>query len=180
LAIGGCLTDARGEVVSAARNSTNEMKGAGLLSGSPIAHAEMSLLAERRHNEDLSGWIMWGTHRPCPMCAAAMEFVGVGSATYLAEDPISRKARTATLPGSQAGLAPWETVANVLLARSLVLLPEEKRKQETMTRAALESTRLAAGIWPDRDGADDRGMHDILRTFWAEIVEIDNARQSRS
>lgn len=88
LPVGSVLTDARGTIMAEGRNRAYDPPGGSdALQGTPLAHAEMNVLAAVRTGEDLSGTTLWSTHDPCSMCAAAAAFVGVGTVRYVAPDP---------------------------------------------------------------------------------------------
>ncbi len=61
--------------------------GSEILKLTPIAHAEMNVLAAVSTERDLSGCILWSSQEPCSMCTAAAAFVGIGTVRYLAPDP---------------------------------------------------------------------------------------------
>jgi tRNA(Arg) A34 adenosine deaminase TadA len=59
----------------------------GVISFWQLAHAEMNTLAVIETGTNLSRMTLWSSHRPCPMCAAACEFTGVGNVIFIAPDP---------------------------------------------------------------------------------------------
>ena len=59
----------------------------GVISFWQHAHAEMNTLADIETGTNLSRMTLWSSHRPCPMCAAACEFTGVGNVIFIAPDP---------------------------------------------------------------------------------------------
>ena len=88
LPVGSVLSDARDAVVAEGRNRAYDPPGgADALQGTPLAHAEMNVLAAVRTDWDLSGATLWSTHEPCSMCAAAAAFMSVGTIRYVAPDP---------------------------------------------------------------------------------------------
>ena len=88
LPVGSVLVDGDGMVLAEGRNRAYDPPGgADLLQGTPLAHAEMNVLAAVRTEWDLSGCTLWSTHEPCSMCAAAAGFTGVGTVRYVAPDP---------------------------------------------------------------------------------------------
>jgi tRNA(Arg) A34 adenosine deaminase TadA len=88
LGCGAVLTDASGAIVAEGRNRAYDPPGGDeILQGTPIAHAEMNVLAAVSTDLDLTGCILWTTQEPCSMCTAAMAFAGVGVVRYVAPDP---------------------------------------------------------------------------------------------
>jgi len=108
LACGSVLIDKSGATLAEGRNRAYEPGGGSdLLKATPIAHAEMNVLAATPTDSDLSACTLWSSQQPCSMCTAAAAFVGVGTVRYLAPDPWagvaqhsrSRKGVDATAPG---------------------------------------------------------------------------------
>jgi tRNA(Arg) A34 adenosine deaminase TadA len=88
LPVGSVIVAGGGEQVSEGRNRAYDPAGgADRLQRTPIAHAEMNALAGVDTRADLGGMTLWSSHRPCPMCAAACEFTGVGTVIFIAPDP---------------------------------------------------------------------------------------------
>jgi tRNA(Arg) A34 adenosine deaminase TadA len=88
LPVGAVIVARGGEKVSEGRNRAYDPAGgADRLQRTPIAHAEMNALADIATGTDLSGMMLWSSHRPCMMCAAACEFAGVGAVIFIAPDP---------------------------------------------------------------------------------------------
>lgn len=83
--VGAVLVDANGTVAAAAGNRTRELND-------PTAHAE--ILAIRSAcaavgSERLTGYDLYVTLEPCPMCAAAISAARIGRLYYGAADPKS-------------------------------------------------------------------------------------------
>lgn len=119
LPVGSVLTDAGGRIVAEGRNRAYDPAGGPeVLRGTPLAHAELNVLAAVRTADDLGPSTLWSTHEPCSMCAAAAEFTGVGTVRYVAADPwavAAEPARTAAATRSvPLGDPRWATVAGVL------------------------------------------------------------------
>lgn len=88
LAVGATLTDADGTVVAEGRNRAYDPPGGTEpLQGTPLAHAEMNVLASMRTERELASCTLWSSQEPCAMCVAAVRFTGVGAVPYLAADP---------------------------------------------------------------------------------------------
>ncbi len=81
--VGAVLVDARGEVLAAAGNRTEEL-------ADPTAHAEMLVIREaarRLGRPRLTGCDLYVTLEPCPMCAQAISFARIRRLYYGAGDP---------------------------------------------------------------------------------------------
>ncbi|GAA2891152.1 hypothetical protein GCM10010517_55410 [Streptosporangium fragile] len=88
LAVGSVLTDARGQIVAEGRDRVYDAPGgADALQGTPLAHAEMNVLAAVPTELDIGDHVLWSTQRPCPMCTVALSCTGVGRVRFMAEDP---------------------------------------------------------------------------------------------
>ena len=88
LPVGSVIAARDGEMVSEGRNRVYDPAGGDdRLQRTPLAHAEMNALAAVETGTGLSSLTLWSSHRPCPMCAAACEFTGVGAFTFIAPDP---------------------------------------------------------------------------------------------
>ncbi len=61
--------------------------GSDILKLTPIAHAEMNVLAAVPTERELSKSTLWSSQEPCSMCTAAAAFAGIGTVRYLAPDP---------------------------------------------------------------------------------------------
>jgi tRNA(Arg) A34 adenosine deaminase TadA len=117
LPVGSVLTDARGDIVAEGRNRAYDPPGgADALQGTPLAHAEMNVLAAVRTDWDLSGCTLWSTHEPCSMCAAAAAFTTVGMVRYVAPDPwaVATGASPASSAAAPVGDPRWARVAGLL------------------------------------------------------------------
>lgn len=80
--VGAVITDAQGEIVSVQRNHMQQH-------ADPSAHAEMLALREAcsRYGRRLpSGFSVWVTLEPCPMCAQALSFAGISNVYFGAYD----------------------------------------------------------------------------------------------
>ena len=88
LPCGAAISDATGQVVARGRNHAYDpFTGSDILQGTPLAHAELNVLARVPTSRNLSGDTLWSTQQPCAMCTSAIEFCGVGDTRYLAADP---------------------------------------------------------------------------------------------
>lgn len=101
------------EVVAVGRNRAyDSATGTDPLERTRLAHAELNALARIDTDRDWSDLTLWSTQRPCAMCAAAIDFTGVGRVTYLAEDPSAAAQADRELTRLDAGV--WSDVATVL------------------------------------------------------------------
>lgn len=83
--VGAVLVSPMGEVVAQAGNRTREWHD-------PTAHAEMLVIREacaRLGQERLTGFALYVTLEPCPMCAAAISAARLSRLVYAASDPKS-------------------------------------------------------------------------------------------
>lgn len=175
LAVGSALSDADGRVVAAGRNRAYEVGGGdGALQGTPLAHAELNVLAAVATGRDMHAETLWSTQQPCSMCDAA--FTGVGTVCWLGADPCARAsgADEARTEGGLSRIAPtddrWAVLVSVLfLARRALTrgirhpTVERQRELEPQTHSLLQDllatdqagllaeqpvTVLLAHIWP--------------------------------
>lgn len=121
LPCGAALADATGAIIAAGRNHAfDSPSGDDPLQGTPLAHAEMNVLARVSNDRDLSADTLWSTQQPCAMCTAAIEFCGIGHTRYLAADPAflgtsDPRAGIVTDPTrADPALAPWAALANAM------------------------------------------------------------------
>ena len=121
LPCGAALADSTGEVVACGRNHCYDpLSGDDPLQGTPLAHAEMNVLARIHTDRDLSADTLWSTQQPCAMCTAAIDFCEVGHTRYLAADPAflgtsDRRAGVIADPTrANPALAPWAALANAM------------------------------------------------------------------
>lgn len=123
LAVGAVLTDGNGEIVAEGRNRAYDPPGGrDELQGSPLAHAEMNVLAAVRTERDLAACTLWSTQEPCSMCAAAAAFTGVGAVRFMAPDPWALAAGVSGSAASRS-IGPvedlWIVCANLLFLCSV-------------------------------------------------------------
>lgn len=89
LPIGAVLVDRSGRVAAAGHNMRLADHAAHPLAGSAVAHAEIVTLASVKHKGGLSGFSLYSTLEPCPMCAGAIRMAGVGHLHYGSRDPLA-------------------------------------------------------------------------------------------
>lgn len=126
LACGAAVVDAMGNVVARGRNHAYEAAGPietrviCALQDTRIAHAELNALAQVATDLDHERLTLWSTQHPCAMCAAAVQFVGIGLVVYLADDLSDASsageiaASRGTVRHEACGQPLWEAVSNLL------------------------------------------------------------------
>ncbi|OLT11569.1 hypothetical protein BJF78_26585 [Pseudonocardia sp. CNS-139] len=70
----------------------------------------MNALGRVPTGTDLAATTLWSSHRPCPMCAAACAFTGVGTVRWVAPDPSDAE----PAPDPADVPAVWTVAANAL------------------------------------------------------------------
>jgi tRNA(Arg) A34 adenosine deaminase TadA len=119
LAVGAVLVDGAGRVRAEGRNRAYDGPGGDdPLQGTPLAHAELNALAVVRTGTALGGLTLWSTQQPCGMCAAALEFTGVGTVRHLAPDPWALATGRATGTAGH-GDPEWLVAANLFFLQSI-------------------------------------------------------------
>jgi tRNA(Arg) A34 adenosine deaminase TadA len=126
LPCGAAILDGAGNVLAAGRNHTYDLPGTlesqvlYPLQYTRLAHAEMNALALVPSDIDPATLTLWTTQHPCLMCAAAMQFMGMGKVWFVADDPSDGApteaiARTrGTIPYEALNDPLWWTISNVL------------------------------------------------------------------
>jgi len=85
-----------------------------------VAHAEINALAAVPSNREPELLTLWTTQHPCSMCAAALQFIGIGKVWYIADDPSDVSptrdiiASRGNIPYEALGDRLWWTVSNLL------------------------------------------------------------------
>ena len=188
LAVGSALEASDGTIVAGRRNRAYDPGGGTeRLQGSPLAHAEMYVLAAVPTNRPLNADTLWSSIAPCSMCEAAIAFTGVGAVRWLAPDPSASDARTATPRyGDQVRrVAPeddrWLVVSSALFLASIVFkrggdYPMLTRHAELEPEIAWVLVRLVE-IRPARTST--LGLARTLSALWDSIVEAARARRTR-
>ena len=181
LPCGSCVIDATGNLVARGRNHVYDAAGAietrarYALQQTRLAHAEMNALAGVPTAVDHAELTLWTTQHPCSMCAAALQFIGVGRVCYVADDPSDfssseeLRARHGTVHYASLGDALAWVISNVMFlynsavqrgesARNLALnrdrYPElvaltlELAKSDRLGQAARSGAALPAALAP--------------------------------
>ena len=176
------LVDARGDVVAVGRNHAYDPPtGSEVLERTPIAHAELNVLARVSTDRDLRGDALWSSQEPCSMCTAAAAFVGVGAIEYVAPDPWAlstgqsraQQGATATehdsVPIRGPATEPWRTVANGLFLLSIAATRGPDHATFVRSRDFdPDAARMAIDLldtprpWPATLGS-------LLDRLWAEV-----------
>lgn len=195
LACGAVLTDREGSIVAEGRNRAYDPPGGhDILQGSPLAHAEMNVLAAVSNDVDLSTFMLWTTQEPCSMCTAAAAFTGVGSIRYVAPDPWaiatdqSRSTAGASRVRDEGGppvLGPedddrWVVSANLIFMLS-VGRPNGPAHPTIVRNAELEpeTTRVLLPLLDDRNAAPSPSVRTFLASSWAAIESAAHDRRQR-
>ena len=167
LPVGSVLADAHGVIVAEGRNRAYDPPGgADVLQGTPLAHAEMNVLAAVRTEWDLSGCTLWSTHEPCAMCAAAAAFTTVGTVRYVAPDPWAAAAgvTSPSSAGSPLGDPRWARVAGLLF----VLGVANRVGPESPTVVGNpDLARIAVELLP---APTDGTLPDLVAPLWPRIL----------
>lgn len=200
LAVGSVLTDAAGEIVAEGRNRAYDPPGGpDVLQGSPLAHAEMNVLAAVPEGRALGHCTLWSTQEPCSMCTAAAAFTGVGTVRYLAPDPwaiatgVSRGNQPtgdeAATTGTPRMLGPgtdrWVVAANLLFLGS-VAARDAGLDHPTIERNRVvepETTRIVADLVARRSRSEitpETSIETFLVGLWVSIEAAAAARTARA
>ncbi len=193
LACGAVLTDESGTILAEGRNRAYDPPGgADVLQGTPLAHAEMNVLARASTDRDLSTCTLWSTQEPCSMCTAAAAFTGVGTIRYVAPDPSSIAVERS---GSISPIEPvddgppmigpaeddrWVVSANLMFMHS-VGRPRGPDHPPITRNAELEpeTTAIVRGLLDDRSAKLPTSVEAFLRPLWASIVTAAATRRVR-
>jgi tRNA(Arg) A34 adenosine deaminase TadA len=174
LPVGAVIVDAGGNVLAGGRNRCYDPPaGDDPLQGTPIAHAEMNALARIATSADLSGCVLWSTHRPCDMCAAACSFIGVGGVRFLAPDPSDTDSSDPDDVDDR-----WAVLANVLFLEGISRYsgPDAPMIARARSREP-ETTVLLSGVGPALFAASDLDV--AMAAVWPAIETAALARAER-
>jgi tRNA(Arg) A34 adenosine deaminase TadA len=165
LPVGSVLADADGVIVAEGRNRAYDPPGgADVLQGTPLAHAEMNVLAAVRTERDLSGCTLWSTQEPCSMCAAAAAFTAVGTVRYVAPDPWAVGAGVpSAAAGSPLGDPRWARVAGLLFVLGVAA---RVGPDHPTVVANPDLARIALELLPVRTGGT---LPDLIAPLWPQI-----------
>jgi len=175
LPVGAAISTGAGEVLSTGRNRVYDARGgADPLQRTPIAHAEMNALASIPHGADLSGCIIYSTHRPCRMCDAAILFSEVGETRFLASDPsdVSPGETYSYFPGTDPRLG---LAANVMFLHNVAAVAGPDSDTVVTNRIGEpEAVELALTLAERRTWSDhgDLSVEQAIGTVWTELSSI--------
>lgn len=167
LAVGAVLTDEAGTVIAEGRNRAYDPPGGDdVLQGTPLAHAEMNALARVRTERELGGHVLWSSHEPCAMCAAAAGFTGVGTVRCIARDPWALATGQPSSSADALGDPRWETCAHVLFLRSVVHMRGAEHPTVRGNAAfAPEAVRIATG----QDFPETDDVAELCAVLWGRV-----------
>jgi|GEM_PF-4890298 len=126
LPCGSAILDDQEQIVAVGRNHVYDLpEKATTPTTSPlqytrVAHAEINALALVPSNLEPQRLSLWTTQHPCIMCAAALQFLGIGKVWYIADDPSDISplrdilASRGNIPYEALGDRLWWTVSNLL------------------------------------------------------------------
>lgn len=126
LPCGSSILNDQGQIVAVGRNHVYDLpEKATTPTTSPlqytrVAHAEINALALVPSNREPELLTLWTTQHPCIMCAAALQFIGIGKVWYIADDPSDDSpsrdilASRGNIPYEALGERLWWTVSNLL------------------------------------------------------------------
>jgi tRNA(Arg) A34 adenosine deaminase TadA len=188
LAVGAALTDPAGAVVALGRNRAYDPPGGpDALQGTPLAHAEMNVLAAARTGWGLAEYTLWSTQQPCSMCAEAISFTGVGSVRFLAPDPWALAAGVADRhadPPCDPADDRWLVSANLFFLLAIASAAgldhaTVARNRELEPETAEIVVALVADGASARTLTDGRSVTEVLPDLWDRIETAAEARGAR-
>jgi tRNA(Arg) A34 adenosine deaminase TadA len=144
----GALLIRGGEILASARDTDAS-------SGDPTAHAELTAIrqAAARTGGKLDGGLLVATHEPCPMCAAAALWAGIGEIAYgcSIKEALAQGRRRIDLPAARIFELGGRAVvihAGVLREECGLLYHREVRREIAALRGAdaAELTRRAGDL----------------------------------
>jgi tRNA(Arg) A34 adenosine deaminase TadA len=137
----------------------------------------MNALARIDTDADVASLTLWSTQRPCSMCQAAIEFIGIGAVRAIATDPSDPHHRTR------------ETVDDVwvVLATTMFLIGPLRRGGDqhpvVVANRFLEPEAVelaiaatAASTHPLTDG---RSLTNAITAMWTDLRGCADRRRSR-
>jgi tRNA(Arg) A34 adenosine deaminase TadA len=188
LPCGACLVDSDGNVIAEGRNHAYDpASGSDLLEQTPLAHAELNVLARVSSDRDLGRDTLWSTQQPCSMCMAAIQFCGVGKTRYLAADPAFlgtddiRAGKIVDPTVDDPTLGPWAVLATLMflhpaIERGGVKSPRVQRNLPLEP----EATDLAIAVHREKlFTAATRGLEEVAAGLWSRLSAASDARSRR-
>jgi tRNA(Arg) A34 adenosine deaminase TadA len=147
LPCGAAVIDASGHIIAIGRNHAYDPAGAietrlpPPLQHNRLAHAELNALALIPTETDHATLTLWTTHHPCLMCAAALQFVGIGKVGFIADDPSDDSpsgaivARRGSIRYEHLANPLWWTICNVLFLYTSAVQHGENARNLKLNRA---------------------------------------------
>lgn len=182
LPCGAALTDSSGVVIVRGRNHAYDPgDGSDVLEGTPLAHAEMNVLAQVHTTRDLSHDTLWSTQQPCAMCAASLSFCGVGQVRFLAADPAfvasddARGGKPFDPTDENPQWTVWAILANALFLQPAILRGDTARLNRN--RSVEPETVEAALRLSATPRTDD--LASLVDSIWDMLVPLAEQRCDR-
>lgn len=187
LPCGAALVDDAGRIVADGRCSAFDLRedGTEVLGTTPLGHAEMNVLAQVPTERDLRNDTLWSTQQPCAMCAAALDFVGVGSVRYLAADPAFQgtsdpnAGQIVDPTVSDPSLEPWAVLGNALfLQGSLSRYGTAGGAVVRNLKTEPETGELAISLWSENAFAGLE-LQPLAKAVWPRVIIAVRSRRQR-
>ncbi|HYT11464.1 MAG TPA: nucleoside deaminase [Candidatus Nitrosopolaris sp.] len=188
LPCGSCLVDSDGNVIAEGRNHAYDpVSGSDLLEQTPLAHAELNVLARVSSDRDLGRDTLWSTQQPCSMCTAAIQFCGVGNTRYLAADPAflgTDDVRAGKIVDPTLGdptLGPWAVLATLMFLHPAIEHAGANSPRVQRNRLLEpEATDLALAVHNEQQfSATTDGLDDVAAGLWSRLHAVSEARSRR-
>ncbi|NMB00747.1 MAG: nucleoside deaminase [Firmicutes bacterium] len=92
--VGCVIVNESGEIIAKGRNAIFEPSFSSALAGTDLAHAEMVALSQlqRTEHRGVTGYTLYTTLEPCPMCFGASVMAGIRRIKYAGRDGIAGSA----------------------------------------------------------------------------------------
>ncbi len=146
LPCGSSVSDARGHLIALGRNhaydpaGTIETRLLYPLQHNRLAHAELNALALLPTEADHASFTLWTTQHPCFMCAAALQFIGIGKVHFIADD-LSDDSPPEAIVASRGRVSCerlknplWWTICNLLFLYNSAVQDGENARNLKMNR----------------------------------------------
>ena len=182
LPCGAAMVDRTGTVIARGRNHAYDCgDGGDVLEETPLAHAELNVLARVPTSRDLTHDTLWSTQQPCAMCSAALSFCGVGHVRFLAFDPAfvatgdARGGTPLDPTVENPELTVWLILANGLFLQPAIVRGDEdrlarNRRVEPETVDAATSIALARPI---------EALDAFVASNWSSLALLADRRRER-
>jgi tRNA(Arg) A34 adenosine deaminase TadA len=162
LPCGSSILNLQEQVLAVGRNHVYDLPVQGdTRTSSPLqytrlAHAELNALALIPTRIDPGLLTLWTTQHPCLMCAAALQFIGIGKVRYIADDPSDDSpletiiATRGNIPYEALGDPLWWTMSNLLFLYNSAQQQGEDARNLRMNRQRYPAlVRLALELAKD-------------------------------